>query len=70
MLTTLLGLTGLLVSIIIQHPKVAEADDMGHFQVHNEQEGDLKIHATKEIAQVNGAAFANLINIIIIIEPY
>lgn len=29
-----------------------EDGDTGHFQVHNEQEGNLKIHATKEIAQV------------------
>jgi len=65
MLTTLLSLTGLLVSIIIQHPNVAEADDMGHFQVHNEQEGDLKIHATKEIAQIE--THANSVQVVL--EP-
>ena len=43
---------GLLAIFLTLHLNMAKADDMGHFQVHNEQEGNLKIHATKEIAQV------------------
>lgn len=31
---------------------IGEDGETGHFQVHNEQEGSLKIHATKEVAQV------------------
>ena len=46
-----------LLAVVLVRMKMGKADEMGHFQVHNEQEGDLKIHATKEIAQVNSLKF-------------
>ena len=53
MITRIFRVASFLAAILTVHLKIVKGDDTGHFQVHNEQEGNLKIHATKEIAQVS-----------------
>ena len=40
------------VVLTLETTTVRCQEDAGHFQVQNSKEGELKVHATKEIAQV------------------